>query len=135
MTDQIKGTVLIVEDDVLLSLVEARIVVKLGYEVAEKAVSGENAIELAKAHNPDVILMDISLKGELDGIDTMKEIRKFSKVPVIFLSGNSDKISVERARKTGFIDYLIKPVGLEDLAGPMEKAMKVSQKDLLSHAS
>ncbi len=119
--------ILIVEDDMLLSLVEERLVLKLGYSVAGKAVSGEEAIEKTKNLDPDLILMDISLRGKLDGVETMKLIRKFSSVPVIYLSGNSDKISVERAKKTGFVDYLIKPVTENDLNTPIAKALNITE--------
>lgn len=122
-----KGTVLIVEDDMLLSLVEGRIVEKLGYEVLAKAVNGREAIEKARVHHPDVILMDISLKGDLDGIDTMKEIRTLSDVSVIYLSGNSDKHNRERARKTNPIDYLVKPISADSLIRPLKKAIKISR--------
>jgi len=115
-------SVLIVEDDMLLSLVEGRLVEKLGYRVAGKAANGDVAVKKAKDLNPDVILMDISLKGETDGIQAMHKIREFSNAPVIYLSGNSDKISIERARKTNFIDYLIKPITESELAGPLKKA-------------
>lgn len=112
----------------LLSLVEERLVHKLGHQVIGKAVSGEEAIEKAKTLKPDVILMDISLKGEMDGIDAMKEIRKFSDTSVIFLSGNSDKHSIERAKKTNYIDYLIKPVTEYDLVTPMNRAVGIEER-------
>jgi CheY-like chemotaxis protein len=134
-----KGTVLIVEDDMLLSLVEGRIVERLGYEVLAKAVNGREAIEKAKKHEPDVILMDISLKGDLDGIDTMKEIRAFSAVSVIYLSGNSDKHNRERARKTNPVDYLVKPISADALVQPLKKGIKISRlnkkNDLINQAS
>lgn len=126
--------ILIVEDDMLLSLVEERLVLKLGYSIAGKAISGDEAIQKTKDLDPDLILMDISLRGKLDGIETMKMIRKFSEVPVIYLSGNSDKLSVERAKKTDFADYLIKPVTESDLNAPIAKALKSSEQTSFSHA-
>lgn len=122
-----KGTVVIVEDDMLLSLVEGKIVERLGYKVLAKAVNGREAIEKAKTHQPDVILMDISLKGDMDGIDTMKEIRTFSEVSVIYLSGNSDKHNRERARKTNPVDYLVKPISADALVQPLKKAIKLNR--------
>ena len=130
-----KGSVIIVEDDMLLSLVQGRIVNKLGYDVVAKAVDGADAIQKVKAYNPDILLMDISIKGSIDGIETVAEIRKFSDVPVIYLSGSSDKISVERARKTGFSDFLIKPVSIEDMSEPLAKAMSERESKRLSQAS
>lgn len=114
--------VLIVEDDMLLSLVEERLIEKLGYTVVDKVVSGEEAIDKAEELQPDVILMDIILKGEMDGIEAMEVIRESSEVPVIYLSGNSDRFNYERAKKTGFTDYLVKPITSKDLKEPFKKA-------------
>lgn len=120
-------TVLIVEDDMLLSLVEERLVEQLGYRVVGKVTSGEEAIRRLEEFDPDLILMDILLNGELDGIETMEKIRSISDVPVIYLSGSSDRFIFERAKKTGFTDYLVKPVTVSDLRKPFEKAFGVDQ--------
>lgn len=125
MTASNKGNVFIVEDDMLLSLVEERLIKKLGYNVVGKATSGNEAIPKIKKSKPDVILMDISLDGNLDGIETMTQIRNFSSVPVIYLSGNSDQLNLERAKKTKFVDYLVKPITERDLVAPLQKAMKL----------
>lgn len=114
--------VLIVEDDMLLSLVEERLIKKMGHEVVAKVVTGSEAIEKAKELKPDIILMDIILKGEMDGIEAMEEIRKESDVPVVYLSGNSDRFNYERAKKTGFTDYLVKPITNNDLKQPFINA-------------
>ncbi|MEX2368505.1 MAG: response regulator, partial [Balneolaceae bacterium] len=86
------------------------------------ASSGHEAIRMTSELNPDILLMDISLNGEMDGIEAVEEIRKNSSVAVIYLSGNSDKFNYERAKKTGFISYLVKPVTQEDLKEPLLKA-------------
>lgn len=114
--------VLIVEDDMLLSLVEERLIQKLGHEVVAKVTTGEEAIEKSKELSPDLIVMDIVLKGELDGIQAMEKIREHSDVPVIYLSGNSDRYNFERAKKTEFTDYLVKPITSKDLEKPLEIA-------------
>lgn len=119
-----RKNVLIVEDDKLLSLVEERIVEKLGYNVVGKVGSAEEAITKAKNLDPDLIVMDIALKGDMDGIQAMETIRKSSDVPVIYLSGNSDRYNYERAKKTEFTDYLVKPVTYKDLKEPMLRAFK-----------
>ena len=123
------------EDDMLLSLVEERLLMKLGYTVIGKAVSGEDAVPNIKTAKPDVILMDISLSGEMDGIDTMTEVRNFSSVPVIYLSGNSDQLNLERAKKTRYVDYLVKPITEHDLIDPLMKAMKAGHKGRVSNRS
>jgi CheY-like chemotaxis protein len=130
-----KGSVVIVEDDMLLSMVQTRMVERLGYTVVGKAVNGEDAIRVIKENNPDVVIMDISLKGSIDGIDAVTRVRSFSDVPVIYLSGNSDKLSKERARKTGCIDFLVKPIHPREISTPLERAIEQQRSQLLSHAS
>jgi CheY-like chemotaxis protein len=77
--------------------------------------SGIDAIKEAKKHRPDVVLMDLRLDGEMDGIDAMNEIAKFSNVPVIYLTGNSDEVNKKRAAKTNLLGFCVKPVHFEEL--------------------
>lgn len=120
--------ILIVEDDMLLSLVEERLVEKLGHKVVGKATSGEEAIQKYNELSPDLILMDIILKGEMDGIQAMETIREHSDVPVIYLSGNSDQYNYERAKETDFTDYLVKPVSSHHLTEPLNRAFSNDSK-------
>lgn len=124
MSSNQKGNVLIVEDDMLLSMVEERLIKKLGYGVVGKVNNGSEAVDKAEELNPDIIVMDISLKGDMDGIETMEKIREQSNVPVIYLSGSGDRYLYERAKKTGFTDYLTKPVTTDDLESPLNSALE-----------
>lgn len=133
--EDIKGTVIIVEDDMVLSLVAERIIQMLGFKVVAKAASGEQAIEKIKEHQPDVLLMDISLEGSIDGIETVSRIRSFSNVPVIYISANSDKHHKARAKKTGYIDFLSKPISQNKMVLPMEKAIQKGGEYNINHAS
>lgn len=119
MADSIKK-ILVVEDDLILNLLYESYMEKLGFETTGELVYGKTAVEFAKKINPDLILMDIALEGEMDGIQAMHEIRKFSDVPVIYITGNSDPHHKERAKKTGYLDYLIKPIEFEDLKTSIE---------------
>ncbi|MEQ9308764.1 MAG: response regulator [Balneolaceae bacterium] len=110
-----KQRVLIVEDDLIISLVIENMVLELGHEVLAKTVSGKEAVELAVKYKPSLILMDIRLKGEMDGIDAIKTIKEKMHTSVIYLTGNSDKVSYERAKTTGFIDLITKPFTIADL--------------------
>ncbi|MDR8393662.1 response regulator [Aliifodinibius sp. S!AR15-10] len=121
--------ILIVEDDMLLSLVEERLIEKLGHQVVGKTGTGEEAVEKFMELKPDLILMDIVLKGEMDGIQAMQEIREISDVPVIYLSGNSDRYNYERAKQTQFTDYLVKPVSSSDLAAPLDRVFSKNNKN------
>lgn len=123
MSREHKGRVLIVEDDMLLSMVEERLIQKLGFDVVGKIDNGPDAIEKTEELDPDVIVMDISLKGDMDGIEAMQVIRENSSVPVIYLSGSGDRYFYERAKKTGFTDFLTKPVTGGELKSPLLAAM------------
>ena len=114
--------VLIVEDDALLSVIQTRIVEHLGHSVVASVHTGREAIEKVRTENPDVILMDIGLGGDLDGIETMEEIRKSSSVPVIYLSGDSGSRNSERIKAIGPIGYLTKPVKKYELESTFKKA-------------
>ncbi|HET8865111.1 MAG TPA: response regulator [Gracilimonas sp.] len=116
-----KKTVMIVEDDLILNLLYESYLEKLGYDAEGELVYGKTAIEIAQKIKPDLILMDISLEGEIDGITAMKEIRKFSDVPVIYITGNSDPHHVQRAKETDYLDYLVKPIEFNDLKESIER--------------
>lgn len=116
-----RKTVMIVEDDLILNLLYESYLEKLGYDAEGELVYGKTAIEVARRISPDLILMDISLEGDMDGIEAMKEIRKFSKVPVIYITGNSDPYHVQRAKETNYIDYLVKPIEFNDIKESIER--------------
>lgn len=116
-------TVMIVEDDPLLSIVEEKLVTKLGYQVVGKARSGEEALVNFGKYNPAILLMDVQLSGSLDGIETARQLRlKHFDTPVIFLSGDDSSPIVDEAKDIGFIDFLLKPVSKSDLSVSLSKA-------------
>lgn len=119
-----KKKVLIVEDDLILNLLYESYLERLDFETEGELVYGKTAIEAAKNIKPDLIIMDISLEGEIDGIEAMLEIRKFSDVPVIYITGNSDPYHVERAKETNYLDYLTKPIEFDDLKKSVDKHFK-----------
>ncbi len=107
--------VLIVEDDLILNLLFESYFERLGFETQGELVYAKTAIELTEKINPDLIVMDIFLEGDQDGIEAMNEIREFSDVPVIYISGSSDEKDIERAKKTDYLAFLQKPVKYESL--------------------
>ncbi len=110
-----KKKVLIVEDDLILNLLYESYLERLGFDTEGELVYGKTAIERTKATTPDLIIMDISLEGDIDGIEAMIEIQKFADIPVIYITGNSDPYHVKRAKETNYIDYLTKPIEFDDL--------------------
>lgn len=108
--------VLIVEDDKVLSLLLTKMVEKIGLSVVGLASKGKVAIELAEELQPDLILMDIMLEDDIDGIDVMNTLRSRNHTfPVIYITGNSDKHNKDRALETVYVKYLIKPISFDQL--------------------
>ncbi len=102
--------ILIVEDEFIIAMLLEKQVIRLGYEVVGKVTDGAKAIEIVRSTPVDVILMDIKILGELDGIQTMLAVRAISPIPVIYITGNSDPNTRLRAQETDPIAYLVKPV-------------------------
>jgi len=118
-----KTRVLIVEDETIISLDVQSILVGLGYEVAGTAATGEAAIEKALSLDPDIILMDILLAGKMDGIEAARAIRRNRDIPIIYLTANADRATVDRAQDTLPYTYLNKPIHERDLYSNIESAV------------
>ena len=101
--------ILIVEDEPVLALDLATKLKKLGYEVIDIVSNGEVAINLVKQNQPDLIFMDIKLKGAMDGIETATQILQVEDIPIVYLTGYADEDTVERAEQTGCYGYMLKP--------------------------
>jgi CheY-like chemotaxis protein len=112
--------VLIVEDEFILQMMIEKMLQRMGHEVVGKAKSGEMALELVEVHQPDIILMDIKIIGDYDGIDTVLKIRAFSDAPVLYLTGNSSPEIAERAAATKPMNFLTKPFEFHDLKHAIE---------------
>ena len=117
-----KKKILIVEDEMIIQLVNRQIVEEAGYEVCSMVTCADDAIVAVKNLMPDLILMDIKLDSPMDGIEAMNEIRKFSNVPVIYITGNSDPYHLKRANDTGMSDFLVKPVDFELMVKAIQNA-------------
>ena len=120
MKDKIK--LLIVEDDPIIATDLERAMVKMGYAVLDSLESGEEALELIKKEVPDLILMDIQLEGDLDGIDTSHMISKQHQIPIIFLTSNTDMATFNRAKLTQPHGFLSKPFRYTDIANSIALA-------------
>lgn len=110
-----KIKLLIVEDEVMFALMLSKILRRMGYIVFEPATTGEAALIAAQEHQPDVILMDIRLVGDMDGIEAAGKISAKRKIPIIFMTGYSDESIRSRAQAQHPAAYLIKPVTPADI--------------------
>ncbi len=113
---------LVVEDDLVLSFLYETYLIRLGFETEGNMVYGKTAVETAQNFNPDLILMDIILEGEMDGIDAIKTIQNEKDIPVIYItSSNNPNHKRRAAQATRYLDYLIKPIDFDDLKDVIEK--------------
>ncbi|CAD6879633.1 diguanylate cyclase/phosphodiesterase (GGDEF & EAL domains) with PAS/PAC sensor(s) [Methylomonas albis] len=115
--------ILIVEDEGIIAMDIRRQLEDFGYEVVATAFSGGQAITLAEQSQPDLVLMDIVLKGEMDGISAAHAISETLRIPVIFLTAYSDPDTLRRAQATGAYGYLIKPFRPDELHASIEVAL------------
>ncbi len=122
MREQVKK-ILIVEDESIIGMYLKSTLIQIGYDVVSVAISGEQALQQVKRTLPDLILMDINLPGDLDGIETAEHIRSAHDLPIIYLTANSDDSFIERAKLTDPLGYLIKPVHAKELRVTIEMAL------------
>ena len=119
--------VLVVEDEIIVAMDIANTLQKLGHEVTDTVPSGEQAIISVKENRPDMIFMDIGLKGRMDGIETAGQIRSQFSVPVIFLTAFVDEKTLDRAKDTVPAGYLTKPYEENDLRIAIEVGLYRAQ--------
>jgi PAS domain S-box-containing protein len=124
-----KTRILIVEDEAIIAMEIESQLHGLGYQVTSIVDTGEKAIKKAEEDRPDIILMDIRIKGEMDGIDAAEEIRNRFGIPVIFSTAYLDEERIERAKITMPFGYVLKPVQERDLKVTIEMALYVSKVD------
>ncbi|MCC7557636.1 MAG: PAS domain S-box protein [Methanobacteriaceae archaeon] len=115
--------VLIVEDESITALELKRKLMHWGYEISATVDTGKKAVETALELEPDLILMDIVLKGDLDGIKAFKKIKKSLDIPIIYITAHSDENTLNRAQETDPFGYILKPIDDKDLKFTIEMAL------------
>jgi len=105
-----KTKILVVEDDMIIAANITLQLTKLGYEITGIESRGEEAVIHAKINTPDIVLMDINLKGKLDGIETALAIQEHMDLPIVYLTANTDEASFIRAKKTRPYAFIPKPL-------------------------
>ena len=115
--------ILIVEDELLIAKNTAKKLTKFGYNVAKIVSTGRAAIDFVTHNSPDLVLMDIAIKGDLDGIDTASEIKSIADVPIIFMTAYANDETLDRAAETGCYGYLIKPYKERELQATVKMVL------------
>ena len=119
----------VVEDEVIIADHLCAVLSGLGYEVAEPASSYEEALRMISTEKPDLLLLDIQLRGKKDGIDLALDIHKLHHIPYIFLTANADAATVQRAKLAEPAAYLVKPFNKNDLYTSIEICLHNSAKN------
>ncbi|TGM52979.1 histidine kinase dimerization/phosphoacceptor domain -containing protein [Leptospira adleri] len=118
-----KPKILVVEDEIIVAVNLGQKLKKLGYELVGITSSGEEAIQKAEENHPDLVLMDINIEGNLDGIETAEVLRNRFHTPVIYLTAYADENTLDRAKKTQPLGYIVKPFESDQLRSSIEVAL------------
>lgn len=116
--------ILVVEDESIVAFNLQQRLSMLGYDVPAIAVSGQESIDLVAQTRPDLVLMDIHIQGDMDGIEVAAKLRETHAVPVIYLTAYSEDSTLERARKTQPYGYLLKPFSERELHATIQMAFE-----------
>lgn len=128
---KMKGAnILVVEDENIVALSIKNKLELMGYSVVGTASSGEDAVIKADLFYPDLVLMDVMLRGEMDGIDAAGKIREKFDIPVIFLTAYTDDSTLERAKLAEPYGYISKPFKEQDLKSNIEMALHKHEKEI-----
>jgi CheY-like chemotaxis protein len=115
---------LIVEDEILIAEELKERLSRLGFSIIAAVDSGEEGVVIATRERPDLVLMDIRLKGEKDGVQAAKEIRQQVDVPIVYLTAYSDRLTVDRAKQSEHDGFILKPFLRRELQPTIEVAMQ-----------
>jgi len=114
---------MVVEDEALVAMDLEQRLKRLGYGVSGIYGDYEKAINYLEIHTPEIILCDISIRGEKDGIDIAEYVHKHKSIPFIFVTALSDRATLDRAKKTLPYGYIVKPYENSDLVSAIEMAL------------
>jgi len=115
--------IMVVEDEKIIAMDIQNSLTKLGYDVKAVVASGEEAIQKAATERPDLVLMDIMLEGEMDGVQAAEQIRERFNIPIVYLTAYADDKTLQRAKQTGPFGYAIKPFAEKELHSTIEVAL------------
>ncbi len=115
---------LIVEDEILIAEELKERLSRLGFSVIAAVDTANEGIAIAAKEHPDLVVMDIRLRGEKDGIQAAREIRELVDVPIVYLTAHSDPLTVERAKGTEYDGFILKPFQSRELQSTIEVAMQ-----------
>lgn len=113
----------VIEDEAVIAETLRMMLENLGYEVPDPALNPKEGLELIRREQPDIVLMDINLNSDIDGIQLAGEVKKLMEVPIVFITSYADGATIERAKKVSPAGYLVKPFTMQDIHAAIEIAM------------
>ena len=119
----INSKILIVEDEIIIALDLKIRLEQLGHEILSIAFNGKDAVKLTGETIPDLVLMDIQLNGEMDGIEVAEQIHNLYNIPFIYLTGSYDNSLMERAKQTNPIGFITKPFDETEIQNLIQKTI------------
>ena len=121
-----KNKIMIVEDEMIHAIYLQRLLTRNKYDVCPIATHGDQALELSRSEEPDLILMDIFLQGSIDGIETTRLIHARKKIPVIFITASTDPETRRKSEVVNASGYLVKPIREEILMNQIADLLQES---------
>lgn len=118
-----QAKIVIVEDESIVALDIRNRLNRLGYTVLGMAATGEDAVKMVGATQPDIVLMDIHLRGKMDGVEAAARINEQHNIPVVYLTAYADETTLQRAKITESFGYLLKPFEERELSATIETAL------------
>jgi CheY-like chemotaxis protein len=115
--------ILVVEDEFIIAKALQESLTEMGYEVIDPVATGERAVDVATRLKPDVVLMDIQLEGQMDGIQAAQRIQNALGIPVVYLTAHSDPDTLKRVVHSKSYGYLTKPITEDQLKEAIDKAL------------
>jgi CheY-like chemotaxis protein len=115
---------LIVEDEALIAEELRERLSRLGFSIIATVDSADEGVAIATRERPDLVLMDIRLKGEKDGVQAAREIRQQVDLPIVYLTAYSDRLTVDRAKRTEHDGFILKPFHRSELQTTIQVAME-----------
>lgn len=118
-----KNKIAIVEDEGIVAMDISKCLTSLGYDVAFISDSGEKVLEIVEDSRPDLILMDVELKGKLNGLETAKMLREKYDIHIVFLTAFEDETTLNRIGELSPDGYLVKPFEDEHLQNTLKRVL------------
>ena len=127
MSEESEKQILVVEDETIIALELKHTLEDLGYQVTDVMEKGETVVDIAREQPPDLILLDIQLKGDMNGIEVGQTLRRQDNIPILYLTANADQATMEQAKETAPWAFLTKPVEDHELRNAIEIALSKKQ--------